>query len=175
METRPGLYCKEMITAVAEEIFPKVLEWLGDEAPLPDDTEELEHVKEQVTAAIDRGLYEGYESAHYLDSHYCWSVDADLVDVFEEASWVAYHKHDEMVEQWVTRNRIIPMLKVGDQVVFTSQFKEHRGEITEVREKTAQYTIFSEELGHVRKGGPASQGIQRTGTIIAYEDVKAAV
>lgn len=174
IEKRPSLYGKEVVAAVVEEVFPKVLEWLGDGAPEPDDEEDMQHVKEQVAEAIEHGMYEGYETTRCLDSRYSWSVDGELVDIFEEAGWDAYRAHDDLVEQWAIQNGIVPTLAVGDKVSFYSMGKDYHGEITEVRTKTAQYTIFCEEMGHVRTIGNVRSDPRSTGVIIPYEETKAA-
>jgi hypothetical protein len=172
MENRPGMYGKEVVALVAEELVPEVLEWLkgfDSDDPCFTDPEEMEHLKKQVTKAVERGFYDAFDTAKYLSDN-GWEADGELVDIFEGAEPKAYFHHEKLVMKWVASNEIKPEFAIGDKVTFNNG-KMYQGEITEVRERTAQYTIFCEELGHKK---PSNEpGMRRLGSIIPFEDTKA--
>ena len=171
-EKRPSIYCQEVRDLVTEDALPKVLEWLraydeGD--PAFNDPEEMEHLKKQVARAVERGYYDGYDTATYLRDN-GWEVDGELVDVFEGVLWKSYNHHETIVAQWVARNAITPEFSIGDKVAFRDEGKDCEGVVKEIRTKTAQYMVFCESLGHgVRKGG-----VTRLGTYVPFEEAKRA-
>lgn len=176
MEERPSLYGQEVTSLVAADIFPKVLEWLkgfDSKDPAFSDEEEMAHLRKQVQDAVEDGMYDSYQTAKYLDN-LGWAVNSELVELFEEASWSAYRHHEKLVAEWVAKNSIKPELAVGDRATFRAQLREYEGEVIEISDKTAQYTIFCEALGHVRRGLESRQGISRYGCIIPFEDTKRA-
>lgn len=176
MEKRPGLYSKEVVALVVEDVLPKVVAWLrelDENDPSFTDPEEMAHLKEQVTKAVERGYYDGFDTAKSL-SDSGWECDSELVDIFEETSWKAYRHHDAVVEQWVTRNEVKPELGVGGKVSFRDGNKEREGEVVEVRANLAQYTVFCEAMGHTHKDAPTPKsGMRRSGVILPFEEVKA--
>jgi len=154
----------EFLSKVANQIY-KVIN-------TPDKT--VDELKENLSEFFklysinDKGIEMANEFAVDYDL-YC--VDEDLTDVFENLWAVKDEILKREIVNWVKTDKIEPNFKIGDIVQF-NQFDRYlsansliKGEIVTIWEQTAQYTIYCEELGHVKTGS------RRRGTIKNYEDV----
>lgn len=164
---RPPHYSLSVDKIVANSLLPHVLTWLKSNG---DDHIEEEHddILEQLTESLFMHD-DGYSVSKHLDEKCMWSVDSELVGILDDVGHLRYHAHESLVEGWVVQHHILPEYSVGQRVTFKKQRYEKEaveGVITAVREKTATYLIFSEELGHV------SSGTGTYGVHLAYEDVK---
>jgi hypothetical protein len=87
-----------------------------------------------------------------------WGIEgsASLVSTMDSI-WVHTSRaHKMCVKEWVKTNGIKPRFKVGDTVNFCrwqSTLKPvNKGEVIEINKEEGRYSIYSEELGHVREG-----------------------
>lgn len=170
---RPSHYDERVNQAVAEGALPHVLRWLKSQGDgdLPED--ERQDILEQLVVAFD--LHDdGYEVAKVLDDRFMWQVNSELVDVLDSALGTRYRAHDKVVEEWGLQHGLAPKYSVGQRVAFQSLHVPRgrlTGEVTVVREKTAQYVVFCEAMGHVREhdGKCGARGVY-----LDYEAVEAA-
>lgn len=160
---RPNEHDDAVCQIAAEKIWPRVKQWLGDDAR--DDEAEIKALARAV-----RGEGDGYKIARGLERD-GWDPNAELVDILDNAGAAKYRACDELTKKWVAENEIKPAFAVGAQV----KFKENRfsktsqtGEVTKIEEDRAMYWIFCAELGHVR------EGCGTHATILPYEHVEAA-
>jgi len=169
---RPSHWDDRINREVAEAVMPRVLAWLksqGDD--LPEGERAL--VLEQLTHAYD--LHDdGYEVAKVLDDRYMWEVDSELVDILGSVLGTRYRAYDKLVGEWVQQHGVAPKYSVGQRVAFRRPYGARdrvTGEVTAVREKTGQYLVFCEAMGHVREddGKCGARGVY-----LDFEDVEAA-
>ncbi len=166
---RPSHYDEKMDLEIARVLLPKVLQWLKSGGGTDPTDEERHDILEQLTSAC-RFHDDGYEVAKELDNRHMWDSDSSLVDVLDEIVNLRHRIHEKVVEAWVQQHGVVPQYSVGQRVAFKRQLWDKEaitGEVTAVREKTAQYLVFCESLGHVRVG------LGSHGTYVAFEDVEA--
>lgn len=167
---RPSHYDERIDLEVAGALLPKVLRWLkarGEDEPTEEDRQDI---LEQLANAC-RFHDDGYEVAKQLDDRHMWESDSELVDLLDEVAFARIRAHEKAVEAWVQQHGVAPKYSVGQRVAFKRQRWDKEkvtGEVTAVREKTAQYLVFCESLGHVR------EGCGTHGTYVAFEDAEAA-
>jgi hypothetical protein len=109
---------------------------------------------------------DGYELARDLEKEMDVQSDSELVD---DMNSISYHCHSclrENVENWVKDCEITPKYSIGDEVSVWVKNVNYIGEISKIYERTAEYSIFIEELGHVR------EGVGTTGTIKKFEEIE---
>ena len=148
--------------AVAEKLADDVMAWLGGEGG------SRESVIDDLEKAIAYGL-DGYAIAKYLDNDCSWNVDADLVEILENAYWIRSSLHDKAVEAWVLACGIKPRLQLGTPVKVKNRATGNKvldGQIVSIDEKRGTYTVCIEALGHVR------EGMGTTGSVLPFEDVE---
>lgn len=167
---RPSHYDEKIDQEVAQALLPKVLQWLrsrGEDEPTDEDKQDI---LAQLTDAC-RLHDDGYEVAKCLDDRHMWESDSELVDLLDEVAFARIRSHEKAVEAWVQQHGVVPQYSVGQRVAFKQRRWDKEavtGEVTAVREKTAQYLVFCESLGHVRAGCGTH------GTYVAFEDAVAA-
>lgn len=148
MEKRPSERCNlELNRLIACDLAPELSVHLN----IPPD--EQDSVVDDIENAID-GVFEldGYAVATKLEEISKYSMDARCVEILDKASLLSSKHHRKLLERWVEQNNIKPKLKVGDKVIFFHGTKNVEGEISEIKESTAMYYIYCEQLGHVKKG-----------------------
>lgn len=106
-----------------------------------------------------------YEICRELEQRYHWQPDANMVETFDDAFSAVHQAHKKVVTEWVASAGIKPQRAIGDEVNVTYRGTEYVGEIVQVEEATAQYTVMIPALGHVREG-PGT-----TGAIFKFEDI----
>lgn len=107
---------------------------------------------------------DGFRICRALESA-SWDCDAAMVAVMEKAAHYKYREHREAVAEWVKVFGVQPSMREGERVTFRHRGgKQHTGSVRSINAEQAQYTIFCEELGHVR------EGLGTHGTILNYED-----
>jgi len=149
---RPTVNDKEVKLLVIEKIMPEILVWLNETADNDNNTEEI---TEQLLDAIGNQK-DGYEMARDLERDECWDSNSGLVDILDGLDF--HNIMDKVTLLWIKDNDIKPLFKVGDKVQVNGKDvsgraskKTYIGEITEIR-PAGTYTVYIEELGHVRKG-----------------------
>jgi len=113
--------------------------------------------------SIGRALSElsAFDQAKEL-AEQCFDMTDDLMQTLLDGSFM-HDAHAERVVQWVETAKLKPRRKIGDEVSFTHQGDKLKGEITDIQEDSANYTVCVPSLGHV-KSGPGTRGL-----ILAYE------
>jgi len=165
MTPRPKIYDEQVTATLLDMLVPKVLQWMKDACDDQEmSSEDLEILRNDVAEAID---YEGdsYQIVKELERNCSWTVNRDLISVMDNVGALRHRAHDSIVEAWVTQHGISPEFSVGSRVAFKDRTGDHLGEVTKVDTKRAQYVVFCEGLGHVRKGHGSY------GTYLPYEDV----
>lgn len=162
---RPTLYDACVTQTVVDRMMPRIIEWLKsggwDEKDLDD--EYLSACRKDFVRAIDY-IDDALEICHSLRD---WAPDDDFIEIARSVSDVRYDVHRELVATWATVNDVKPAFVIGDVVEFTDHLNAKMiGEITKVDLCRAQYCIFCESKGHVRKGTGTH------GVFVAFEDVK---
>lgn len=156
---RPSMADSSVIDAAVRALLPAVLGWLETDVPKePDKREAFEsEVIDDLKKAWDS---DAYNMAKNLDDHCGWvGCNAELVEAVEAALHHLYDAHKAAVKEWVAANGIRPRVKVGDIVVTP----HGTGDITAIREDTAEYIVMTEE--HAARWGRQS----RCGVVVAFE------
>ena len=167
-EPRPQRHGEEMDAKVAEGLLDNVLEWLEGHGGNSD----RDDVLKSLTDAIDRaGDDDGYAIAKALDDEGWAGIDADFVEILNEASWLRGQAHDDAVREWVKRNAVAAPLPVGAKVRIA--FKRHpddgaEGAIAAINDDLATYVVACPSLGHVPEGQFGTHGL-----LIPFENVVA--
>ena len=162
---RPTCTDKEVKLLVVEAIMPEILQWLGE-------THDFDNDKEEVTKQLLETIAyhkDGYEMAKDLDDNESWASNSELVDVLDGLGF--RNVLDKVTLLWIKDNDVKPLFKVGDKVQVNGKDvsgraakKIYNGEITAIQ-PTGTYTVFIEELGHVRTGNGSH------GNILNWEKV----
>ncbi len=92
--------------------------------------------------------------------------DDDLVKIMSGVAKKKIEVYHRLVKSWVKDSCVSTTRRVGDKVLFERDGKAENGVISQIDSETAQYVVFCEHLGHVKKG------IGVTGVYVNYEDVK---
>jgi hypothetical protein len=109
---------------------------------------------------------DGYQIARRLEKDMYYEPDVHLVDDMDMLPNRCRQCLCEEVEKWVIDCEITSKYQVGDEVKATVRNVEYIGEIAAVNSKDATYTIFIQELGHVR------EGVGTHGTIKKFEEIE---
>ena len=142
-----------------------IKEWLGEEMEVEEFDFFVEELKENFTASYLFNC-DGYELARDLEREMGFDSDSALVD---DMNSISYHCHSclrENVENWVKDCEITPKYPIGDEVSVWVKNVNYIGEISKIYERTADYCILIEELGHVR------DGVGTHGTIKKFEEIE---
>lgn len=112
------------------------------------DDEMIDNVVSAIRYEVD-----GYAICRELES-LGWDPDAALVEVFDHAEADKRSVLDKAVLQWVLDTQVTLRFPVGAKIEFFDRSRATRitGEILKLDPQRAQYTVFCEALGHVRKG-----------------------
>ena len=157
-KTRPTDYSKEVIMLVVQKIMPEIIEWFESFEEVSE--EEIENIREQLVNILNNGYdKDGYEIAKELDSRYYWDSDAELVDILDDLTFLFHDVKSFLVKKWIKDNNISPKYQKGDKVIVDSSMlprkdrkkERYDGEINHIYED-GSYSIFIEDLGHVREG-----------------------
>ena len=143
---RPCRFEKSLMLEVAEKLALDV----GDDAS----------AEEIAEAMNDSSSLDGYEIARFLESNYCWDVDADTVATLDGATSMLFFAHREKVAQWVKRFNVTVPFAVGQRVVADSG---ERGVIRRVDPEHAECTVAID--GKKAEGG-------YVGSLFAVERLK---
>jgi hypothetical protein len=93
---RPTRHSNAVLEGVAQDLTPEVCAWLGD----VNRTRDPDLVKADLLEALRRAYFDGYDLARYLDSHGWDSVDAQLVEILNSASSIAWSHERDAVRAW---------------------------------------------------------------------------
>jgi hypothetical protein len=155
MKTRPTLIAAA--AEAAQEISKRVIEWLeeaGEQVTSDGSEAEIEgHVKQVIEKNIHN--LDGYELAKEMEDRFYYEPDSDLVEIMDNAHCAVLDAHDRIVEKWIVENSIKPRFAIGARVSFKRNQGDkllYNGEIVHINEKQGKYTVFCEDLGHVRSG-----------------------
>jgi hypothetical protein len=153
------------ISSVYVKMANLIVEWL-DEKFEPEEFECLvEELQENFTAS-DLFSSDGYELARDLEKDMGFDSDSQLVDDMNSISYFCHSCLRVNVEKWVKDCEITPKYSIGDEVSVWVKNVNYIGEISKIYERTAEYSIFIEELGHVR------EGVGTTSTIKKFEEIE---
>jgi hypothetical protein len=130
---------------------------------LGDDYDDLENAIDDVMDALE------YEQDPYIVTKQLdeagWDADSNLYAAMDDLISKKYEAYKMAIEKWVQDNQIKPDCVVGDTVKFKSKGKEYTGQIITVYENRAEYSVFCEEMGHVKGANCGTRGI-----ILGYEE-----
>lgn len=84
-----------------------------------------------------------------------WTVDDEMLEAVQGFSCEL--EFEQLVKKWVEDFGVTAPLPVGEivsfqHIVVKTGWREVTGEIIRVDHETAVYTVFCEELGHIREG-----------------------
>lgn len=129
---RPNRFSEDIIAKIADALLPKVLRWMDE----PEANESA--VRKDLLDILDTHNIDGYQLARELD-YLGWSVDAELVTILDEVSFILYNTVSQAEKVWVLANSIKPEFSVGDKVQ-RSGYKDV-GTITSIAEDKGYYGI----------------------------------
>lgn len=155
MTKRPTIRDERVLQAAAKELLAEFNKGTG-EGLSEDDA--LYSIVEAITWEDD-----GFRICRELENN-GWDCDAEMVDIMDNAAAYKYRHHRELLAEWVKENSITPPLCVSARVRFVHRGEQRVGTIRSINADAAEYTVFCEELGHVR------EGLGTHGTIVKYED-----
>lgn len=120
--------------------------------------------------AAEAPVFDAYRIGKVLEHKHGWDVDMDTVQALDAASCTVSQLVRAATAQWVAQCAIRPQLVVGDLVCVLARDRAGRkaqylGEIVEIDEVHATYTVMIAELGHVR------EGTGTYGVIVPYEQL----
>jgi hypothetical protein len=153
------------ITSVYVEMAELINDWDNEDM----NQEELEEFVGDLKnnfSYFDLFHEDGYKIARSLEKNMHFDPNVDLVDDMDMISHRCRECLREEVEKWVIDCEITSKYQVGDEVKATVRNVEYIGEIAAVNSKDATYTIFIQELGHVR------EGVGTHGTIKKFEEIE---
>ena len=170
---RPKYWSDENLDAVVEKLFPRVVEWLGNDYR----EAEADKIRAELRDAIDStfGQLDGYQIAKNLEDRANWDgINSDLVETLEMADVFFYDAHRAAIKAWVERFDIKPTFAVGQSFKLPATWFGHGDKfekfgdvvatISEINAEQATYTLNCPALGHAK---PGQLGIQ--GTFIVFE------
>lgn len=158
---RPSLNDKAVRAVALDEMVGLVRDWLSNDGRMD------EACEAETREILDDHMWHsnGFEIAKAFDRR-GFSVDAELVQLLDDATGAIYQAHARAVREWVTAANPQPKLAIGSPVV-TPGPKQADGEIVKIDPRDATYTVFVESLGHVR------EGMGTHGLIYVWEAVEA--
>jgi hypothetical protein len=155
---RPQRDDPKVIINVVKYILEDVKNYLEEYGDILDE-EELEATRIDLEDAFKRHIYDdGYAVCKYLERG-SYEGSSELVEIFDKAFSMVYSFQQKEIINWVEDNKIKPKLSVGDEISFQKREYEKtivNGKIIEIKEETAEYFIFSKELGHTEGYGVTS-------------------
>ena len=132
-----------------KEMAEEVMDWITDVDVKIDDV--INDLKQ--TFDVNEILNgDGYFLARELEAKCNYESDMELANILGVFSFIIRNHCSEAEKKWVIDCEITPKYSVGDKVHVSRKNKIYEGEIVEIKNDMAQYTIFVEELGHVRSG-----------------------
>lgn len=164
---RPGIYDRLVTEKLLDMLMPRVLRWLKDGGENVDSLpkNEFVEIRSQLKDVVDFND-DAYTIVKELDQSHYWQVDTELINIMEDVGFMRHKAHNTLVSEWVDRNGVCPKYSAGQRVTFKHHGVDQVGEVLTVEGKQAQYLVFCESLGHVRKGNGTH------GFYLNFEDVK---
>jgi hypothetical protein len=153
------------ITSVYFEMAELINDWQS-EVMNQDEFEEFVGDLKNKFSPFDLFHKDGYQIARILEKDMWYEPDVHLVDDMDSIPHKCRECVRREVEKWVIDCEITPKYEVGNEVRVTVRNVEYIGEIAAVNSKDATYTIFIQELGHVR------EGVGTHGTIKKFEEIE---
>jgi hypothetical protein len=153
------------LTSVYFKMAEDINEWDQQDMNQIEFEEFVGELKEEFSC-YDLITSDGYTLARDLERHMNINSNKELSDVMDNIKFECIKCLDENIEKWVKDCNITPKYKIEDEVKVTIKNVEYIGEITQIYHKKASYSIFVEELGHVKHGS----GV--LGVIKPFEDIE---
>lgn len=153
------------LTSVYVDMAEKINNWDSQDMSQIEFEEFVAQLKEDFSC-YDLLNSDGYTLARDLEENMGINSNKELVDILDNIDFECIKCLDKNIEKWVEDCNITPKHKIGDEVRVKVKNVEYIGEITSIYNKTASYSIFIEELGHV-KNGPGVLG-----TIKPFEEIE---
>lgn len=163
---RPAAHDPAIIEAVARDLMPAVIEWLGsdydgNEATLLDD----------LRYACEYWHEDGYERCKRLENKH-WDCNFELAEIMDGASHSSVVRAATKV--WVTANGITPKLAVGTAVEVThANQMTDTGTIVAIHPETAEYVVQTTD--YLSRFGTGTPPQPQSGYLIPFERVRAMV
>jgi hypothetical protein len=164
---RPNRTDPEVLERLLDALMPRVIQWMKSAG---DDTDKFEksylkEIHDDLRSAV-RFDDDAYDIAKMLDNIHYWEVDHELLHLLEDVAYMRIKAHNSLIAEWVNHHGVTPKYSVGQRVTFKHRGKDQVGEVSKVEEQLAQYVVFCESLGHVRKG------VGSHGLYVNYENVQ---
>ena len=158
-KTRPGYSSPEVLIMVVNKLLPQVMQW----GKFRED--EAQGIAEQIMKALKDDT-DGYQRVKFLERHFSWDGDSELVDIMECDDF--YGCTREAVMAWIKDNAVVPLFEVGRQVSvkIARQAEMLSGIIREIS-KDGTYCVGVPSLGHVESGNGTH------GFVYPWEEVEA--
>jgi hypothetical protein len=153
------------ITSVYVEMAELINDWDGEKMN-QEDFEEFVGDLKRTFSVFDLFHEDGYKIARSLEKEMHFDPDSILVGEMDMISHKCRECVRREVEKWIIDCEITPKYEIGNEVKATVRNVEYIGEIAAINLKDATYTIFIQELGHVR------EGVGTHGTIKKFEEIE---
>jgi hypothetical protein len=172
-KSRPTYYSKEVVMLVVQKIMPEIVKWFENFEEITE--EDIDNIREQLVDVLNNAFdKDGYEIAKELDRY--WGSDSELVYILDGLPFIFHDVKLFLVKKWIKDNNISPKYQKGDKVIVESsmlprkdrQKERYNGEINNIYED-GSYSIFIEDLGHIR------EGIGTYGIILDWEKIDEAI
>lgn len=147
--TRPKRYDRAIISKAAASVAKQCVEWAGEGDP-----------EDWIENLVDGSHHwgDGYDLAKYLDDQcFVMGVNAELVEILDNAGLDLSEAHREAVKAWVASIGFTPFFSVGDFVTC----RHGTGPVREIFHETAEYVVSTTNRDWGNGGG----------YVIAAEDV----
>lgn len=148
------------------EIAKQVHDWCNGETDLEEICIDLQQVLKFAWYSAD-----GFDLAKDMESK-GYSADSELVEILDDCHWIIRKHVEKAVKQWVKEFQIRPQFQAGHQLTVPADVlreeKDMTGEIVEVHEEKAVYTVRVPELGHKGRDEPGEGTI---GRVLKFEDL----
>ena len=129
---RPTIQDDDVVRLAARNAVRRIADEWEDDEITADDTIVIQELYEAFSRNYDD---DGYTLARRLETIFCWSPDAALVEILDHD--FLHRARDEAVKQWVNVYGIKPELSIGTEVVC----RHGIGVITEIAENAAEYVV----------------------------------
>jgi hypothetical protein len=167
---RPRRHDAPIVREAAEVIADRILGWFDE--TLSDEDLGNER-KRLIDWLVDTIAYHdnGYTMAKDIERELGYEADRQMVDILESVGPEIVRIHQREVAKWVESWGIELKFKGGDKVSYFERqdgygkIQKVIGEVSGCYEKTASYSVYVPEKGHVRNGAGTH------GVIVNCEDV----
>ena len=167
-DPRPSLYGEKNLKRAAEKLTTDIERWcvnLGDSSFSDEEYDDMVDCLVKNNANWD----DGYSLCKRIERDFRMDGDSELVEICDQIPFYLNEEYLKVIKQWVKHNGILLNLSVGDIIEASVGEGIHKymvqGEIIKLYPEKAEYCVYCESRGHVRKGNGT------LGSIVKCENV----